>query len=178
MTKRNKPGAALPLLLLALSTFTAPALHPRPADAQTPPRNGRALQVAPEAKKAIDGLKSPFCPGEMLEVCPSSGGAMLRDSIERMAERGLKADSIISIVVAEYGEQLRASPRASGAGLWAWLLPPAVLLAGFVVVGVVLGNRRRAGEIPPVAPEDVDPVTAARLQAAIREVDRAEEPDF
>lgn len=168
-----------PLLILAAVIIPAMSLAPAPAAAQTPPRSGATLRVNPEAKKAIDMLKSPFCPGEMLAVCPSEGGAMLRDSIQRMAERGLKADSIISIVLAEYGSGLRAQPLASGTGLWAWVLPPFALLVGFVVVGVVLANRRRRAEEAPIAePEEVDPATEARLRTALKELDEAEEPDF
>jgi cytochrome c-type biogenesis protein CcmH/NrfF len=164
------------LLLAALATA---ASLPASALAQEPPRSGATLRVAPEARKAIDMLRSPFCPGEMLAVCPSEGGAMLRDSIQRMAEAGLKADSIVSIVLARFGPEYRAQPLASGTGLWAWVLPPAALLLGFGVVGVVLAHRRRTMEgVPVTVPEDLDPATEARLKAAMKEMDEAEEPDF
>jgi cytochrome c-type biogenesis protein CcmH/NrfF len=178
MTRRSRASFST-LLLATLAALAVGASTPAPTLAQEPPRSGKTLRVAPEAQKAIDMLKSPFCPGEMLAVCPSEGGAMLRDSIQRMAERGLKADSIISIVLGEYGPDLRAQPLASGTGLWAWVLPPAVLLLGFGVVGVVLANRRRTMEgVPVMVPEDVDPDTEARLKAAMKEMDEAEEPDF
>ena len=103
---------------------------------------------------------------------------MLRDSIQRMAERGLTADSIVEIVVREYGEQYRAQPKVSGMGLWAWVFPPVVLLGGLGIVGVVLAHRRRglqeaAATVEPVAPED-----EAKLRAAMKELDEAEEPVF
>ncbi len=172
--------ASLPTLLLASAAVLAISVTlPVFASAQTPPRSGATLEVAPEARKAIDKLKSPFCPGDMLAVCPSEGGAMLRDSIQRMAERGLKADSIISIVLSEYGEQYRAQPLASGTGLWAWVLPPLALLVGFAVVGGVLAHRRTTTDDVPVAVlDDIDPETEAKLQAAIKEMDEAQEPDF
>lgn len=178
MTRPSR--ASLSTLFLASATALAiVASIPAPALAQTPPRSGATFRVAPEAKKAIDQLKSPFCPGDMLEVCPSSGGAMLRDSIQRMAERGLKADSIVSIVLAEYGEQYRAQPLASGTGLWAWALPPLALLVGFGIVGVVLAHRRKTMEgVPVMEPEELDPETEAKLAAAMKAMDEAEEPDF
>ncbi|MCG6954439.1 MAG: cytochrome c-type biogenesis protein CcmH [Gemmatimonadetes bacterium] len=177
MTKRRiAPVLVLALSLIASLGFLAVAAPF--AAAQTPPPTGETLRVHPEAKKAIDRIKSPYCPGEMLEVCPSSGGAMLRDSIQRMAERGLTADSIVEIVVREYGEQYRAQPKVSGMGLWAWVFPPVVLLGGLGIVGVVLAHRRRglqeaAATVEPVAPED-----EAKLRAAMKELDEAEEPVF
>ncbi len=121
------------LLLMALAA---------PAAAQNPPRTGETFRVHPEAKAAIDQIRSPYCPGLMLEVCTSSGGAMLRDSIERMAERGMKADSIVDIIIGEYGEQWRAKPKRSGSGLLAWLIPPAALMIGGGVVAVVWTLKR------------------------------------
>jgi cytochrome c-type biogenesis protein CcmH/NrfF len=177
MTRRR----IAPELVLALSLITCLGLLPvaAPAAAQTPPPTGETLRVHPEAKKAIDRIKSPYCPGEMLEVCPSSGGAMLRDSIQRMAEAGLSADSIVEIVVGEYGEQYRAQPKVSGTGLWAWVFPPVVLLGGLGIVGVVLAHRRRG--LQDAAPDSVEPVAPedeAKLREAMKELDEAEEPVF
>lgn len=168
-----------PSMVLALSLIASLSLlTPFRGAAQTPPPSGETLRVNPEAKKAIDRIKSPYCPGEMLEVCPSAGGAMLRDSIQRMAEAGLSADSIVEIVVREYGEEFRAQPRMSGTGLWAWALPPVALLAGIGVVGVVLARRRRAPEEEPGVAEPVDPEVEAKLREALKELDEAEEPVF
>lgn len=134
--------------------------------------------VHPEAREAIDGLWSPYCPGLMLEVCTSQGGAAMRDSIQIMAENGLSGDSIIEYWVAEFGEKYRAEPRFSGAGIWAWLLPPLVGLAGLGLALSVLARRRRAapgGPAPVDAPTDEQ---QARLADALARLDREEAPDF
>jgi cytochrome c-type biogenesis protein CcmH/NrfF len=166
--------------LAALFLALIPALMSAPAAAQKPPASGEAMQVLPAAKAAIDRIKSPYCPGQMLETCPSSGGAMLRDSIQRMAEAGLSADSIVEVIIGEYGDQWRAQPLASGTGLWAWLLPPGALLVGLGVVGVVLVRRRRLDPVASVAADapDADPEVEARLREALKELDEAEEPVF
>ncbi len=134
-------------------------------------------RLHPEARAAIDALWSPYCPGMMLEVCPSPSGAMLRDSIARMAGAGLEADSIIELVLADYGEEYRAAPRMSGTGgRRAWLIPPAALLAGLAVVGIVLARRRRLrveATLPPPSPDE-----SGRLAAAMAALDDAEAPDF
>jgi cytochrome c-type biogenesis protein CcmH/NrfF len=148
-----------------------------PAVAQLPPRSGETLVVHPEAKAAINGIKSPYCPGQMLEVCTSAGGAMLRDTIQVMAESGLSSDSIIELVLAQYGERWRAEPKSSGTGMWAWLLPPAGLAGGLTIVGVILAHRRREEEVvnPKRAPTEED---EARIREALKVLDEEEEPAF
>lgn len=144
---------------------------------QKPPQSGEALQIHPEAKAAIDRIKSPYCPGLMLEVCTSSGGAMLRDSIQRMAVAGLRSDSIVELVLAEYGEEWRAEPLKSGTGLWAWLLPPMALLIGLGGVGLFLVSRkspRRTAGVSREVGEDEE----RRLREALRELEKEEEPVF
>lgn len=167
----------LALLVLALSAA--------PIAAQTPPASGEAMSIHPEAKAAIDGLWSPYCPGMMLAVCTSPGGAMLRDSAQSWAVQGLSHDAIIERVLAEYGEKYRAEPRAAGTGLLAWAIPPVILLVGLGVVGVVLARRRRdamlagGGSAGAAAMDrELPPLDEAKLRAALRELDEEEEPVF
>lgn len=148
-----------------------------PAAAQKPPASGEAMAIHPEAKAAIDRIKSPYCPGMMLEVCTSSGGAMLRDSAQSWAQQGLPADSIVERIVAAYGEEYRAVPRRSGAGLFAWVFPPAALALGLGGVAIVLARRKRvAVDAPP--PEPIAPQDEERLREAIRDLEEQEEPVF
>lgn len=174
MTRRT--FAPNPALILA--TALSLALVATPAAAQKPPASGETMQVNPEAKKAIDQIRSPYCPGMMLEVCTSAGGAMLRDSIQRMAQRGLSADSMVEIIIGEYGEEWRAEPKRSGAGLLAWILPPGALLLGLGAVGIVLARRRRTGSETPAEDLEVRPEDEEKLRAAIREMEEEEEPAF
>ncbi len=162
------------LLLLLLSLGSA--LPPGSASAQVAGEREGPTTVHPEARDAIDGLWSPYCPGLMLEVCPSPGAAELRDSIQERAERGVEADSIIEGVLRAYGERWRAEPRTRGVGLLAWLLPPAALLSGLALVAWVLARRRREDAAPP--PADASPEEEERLRTALRELDDAERPDF
>lgn len=167
-----------PIPALVLGATLALAMSATPAAAQKPPASGETMQVHPEAKKAIDRIRSPYCPGMMLEVCTSAGGAMLRDSIQRMAVRGLSADSMVEIIIGEYGEEWRAEPRRSGAGLVAWILPPGALLLGLGAVAVVLARRRREAKEETPDEVAVKPEDEAKLRAAIRELEEEEEPAF
>jgi cytochrome c-type biogenesis protein CcmH/NrfF len=163
------------LVVLALALSVAPAA------AQTPPASGEAMTVHPEAKAAIDGLWSPYCPGMMLATCTSPGGAMLRDSAQSWALQGLSRDSIIERVVAEYGDEYRAEPRAAGTGLLAWVIPPVLFLLGLGAVAAVLARRRRGAAAPTLPRAERTALPAqdeARLQAALKELDEAEEPVF
>ena len=147
-----------------------------PVLAQRPPRTGESIEILPEAKAAINGIKSPYCPGQMLETCPSPGAATIRDSIQLMATEGFSSEEIIEVVLANYGQQWRAEPLRTGLGLWAWILPPGVLLGGLGMVGIVLA-RRRSWQ-PSEVTERVDPVDEERLRDALRELDKEEEPAF
>lgn len=165
---RTVPFAGLAFALLASAAAGQEAPQGRAAP-ETP---------NPEAEEAISKLRSPFCPGLMLEVCPSPQAAVLRDSIQTLARNGMDADSIVEWMLSEYGEEWRAVPRAEGRGLWAWIMPPAVLILGLVAVGLALRKlkaRARARDNAP--PQAISPEEEARLQAALREMEEAESED-
>ena len=123
-----------------------------------------------EADKAISELRSPYCPGFMLEVCPSPQAQALRDSIYDLAAQGATSDEIVEWMIGNHGEEWRGLPRRSGAGLLAWVIPPLALLLG---VGAIIGwyhsTRRKEGEIaepeaPPMSDEE-----RQKLSLALRE---------
>lgn len=153
-----------------------------PALQQLPQRDSAAADTAgsrdgpvplhPEAEEAIGRLRSPWCPGFMLEVCPSPDAAAFRDSLRMLANQGVEADSLVEWTLARYGEEWRALPQARGTGLLAWIIPPAVLVLGAGIVIVVLRRLRktsegyRPGEAPELSDEEEE-----RLQEALRELD-------
>ena len=76
------------------------------------------LEPHPAADEAIARLKSPYCPGLMLEVCTSYTGALLRDSIQAMAREGWTTDELVDWVVANHGEQYLAYQMCPGQDCW------------------------------------------------------------
>ena len=156
------------LLLLAVAAAALGAAAPVSAQDRTP-----ATEAV--AQEAISQIRSPYCPGLMLEVCPSQQAEFLRDSIHTMAAEGQSARQIVETVLAVHGEQYRGLPKKSGVGLWAWVMPPIVLLGGLVLVAMRIRalRRRRAGvPEPEVAP--ISEIDRARLDAALRGYDREE----
>jgi len=158
--------ARLLLALVAAAGLGAAA----PVWAQT-----RTAATEAVAMEAIGQIRSPYCPGLMLEVCPSQQAEFLRDSIRTLAAEGVPAQAIVERVIAAHGEQFRALPKRSGAGMWAWVMPPLVLLVGLALVAWRIARLRRvrAGVVEP----DAAPLSdeeRGRLEAALRGFDREE----
>lgn len=171
-------GRRAPLLLGLLALLVAGPLVGQ-AQNEVPPEGDGPYARHPEAAKAIDRLKSPYCPGLMLEVCPSPGGMALRDSLETLADQGMNADQIVEWVIDRHGEKWRAMPKRQGAGLLAWLMPPFAVAAGIVLLLVALRRmRRQREEHPQPAPGEVSTEDEARLQEAMKELEEEEEVPF
>lgn len=141
-----------------------------PASAQV-----TAAEAQRTADAAIARLRSPYCPGLMLEVCPSSPAEMLRDSIRAAAAQGQSASAIVEDVLARHGEEWRAVPRRSGAGLLAWLIMPLALVVGGLVLWKRVSVMRRQGPALAAAGAPMSDEERMRLNAALREFEHAEE---
>ena len=146
------------LLALALLQAPDPAHGPPPTDAV--------------AQGAIAELRSPYCPGLMLEVCPSPQAELLRDSIRELAATGRTKQELVEWTLARHGEEWRAIPRRSGVGLWAWLIPP-VLLVGAGGWLARRGWRLRAAHASEAPPAPLTAADQVRLDAALREWEQA-----
>ena len=121
------------------------------------------------ARRAIGQLRSPYCPGFMLETCTSSQAAALRDSIYDLAAQGMPAADIVEWMLSRHGEEWRALPRRSGAGAWAWIIPPLAFLAGLAIaIGWLRSNRQTEAE-GAFTPTGVNAEDREKLAAAIRE---------
>ena len=127
------------------------------------------------ADAAIARIRSPYCPGLMLEVCPSSQAEALRDSIRVAAAQGQSAERIVEDVLARHGEEWRAVPRRSGAGLLAWLILPLALVVGGLVLWGRIKVMRTQGPARAAAAGPMSDEERARLDAALREFEHAED---
>lgn len=127
------------------------------------------------ADAAISRIRSPYCPGLMLEVCPSAPAEALRDSIRVMAAQGQSASAIVEDVLARHGEEWRAVPRRSGAGLLAWLILPLALVVGGLVLWGRIKVMRSQGPAPAPADATMSAEERTKLAAALREFEAAED---
>jgi cytochrome c-type biogenesis protein CcmH/NrfF len=144
----------------------------------------------PEARAAISRLLSPYCPGLMLDQCPSDAARILRDSIHGLALQGWNSDAIEAWMLSNHGEAYRAVPKRSGAGLLAWLLPPIALLLGLGGLGVALRRfvRKDAPSVAGAAAPDASTASStpdlpsgdqeARLREAIQDLEFSEDPVY
>lgn len=136
------------------------------------------VQAHPNGDAAIGRLKSPFCPGLMLEVCPSPQAKLLRDTIQIMADAGASADSLVNWMLANYGEEYRAVPQARGNGLWAWIMPPLMILTGLLAVVATLRHFRSRREVEKAVDVSLSEEDESVLAEALEELKAAEEVPF
>jgi cytochrome c-type biogenesis protein CcmH len=146
--------------------------------AQQAPRLDEPVQPHPEGDAAIARLKSPFCPGMMLEVCPSPQAKLLRDSIQALAWNGAPADSLVEWMLANHGEEYRAVPLVAGTGLWAWIMPPLALLGGLIVVAMALHHFRTRKEGQEEKAVQISSEDESVLEEALKELKDSEEVPF
>ena len=165
--------------ILGCLAAVATAAHIQPLIAQSQDDALRGpIEPHPAADEAIARLKSPYCPGLMLEVCTSWAGALLRDSIQAKAREGWTTDELVDWVIANHGEGYLAYPPVAGTGLLAWLVPPAAIVLGILVVVVALRYMRRGAPVEETVNTELSAEEEDRLREALREMDSAEEPVF
>jgi len=145
-------------MFLVVATMVVQSALPQ---GQVQPRFSPAIER--EASKIFNSTMSPFCPGLLIANCPSPGAAELKDQVRGALAAGMTPDSVRAELLAAYGDEIRATPAASGIGLVAWVVPGlGLLVAG---VGVVWWLRRAGREVaqaPAAVP--LDPKAEERLE--------------
>jgi cytochrome c-type biogenesis protein CcmH len=99
--------------------------------------------AVPKLKQVQERVMSPFCPGLLLEQCPSIQAVELRDRIQEKIDAGWNNRQIDRWLVGSYGEAVLAKPRGSSS----WLPPALAVIAGGMVVAAALA--RRAPDLSP-----------------------------
>lgn len=72
------------------------------------------------------------------------GHAQMEKEIRQYVENGKTRQEIMDIYVAQYGERILASPKASGFNLMAWFAPILIALAGIAVFANYLRAPKKA----------------------------------
>jgi cytochrome c-type biogenesis protein CcmH len=154
-------------MLTALLLAGAAAFLPQ-GEGEVAPRFPAEIETA--AARIFAETMSPFCPGLTIANCPSPNAKVLRETIREQLAAGMTPDSVEALFYAEYGEEYRGTPPASGFGLLAWLVPGVGLLAGAVALTWWLRRRGRPQEATAAGTPGLDPDAEARLERELAEL--------
>jgi cytochrome c-type biogenesis protein CcmH/NrfF len=158
--------------------------EPRPGALKASPSSETALQpsVMEVARQIV--CQCPDCGKQTVDQCAPgcSEGQRHRKTIEEQIAQGKTAAQVINYFGDTQGEQMLATPRATGFGLAAYVLPALFVLLSLVPLGLVLRSRRRKEEIVAHGTGSVDSATETtgaskpgaddpRVAAALRDYD-------
>jgi cytochrome c-type biogenesis protein CcmH len=132
-------------LYTLIFTFLLGALLTGVAFAQdsTPPTDDEVNAVAHK-------LYCPVCESTPLDVCPTEACHDWRELIRTMLAEGKTEDEILKHFVDQYGAKVLAEPPKEGFYWLIYLLPPAVILAGAVVLFRSLKEWTKPKAVAPV----------------------------
>jgi cytochrome c-type biogenesis protein CcmH len=112
--------------------------------------------ASPVPKTTVTAIEAevmcPIC-GTLLELAESPQAKREKVYVARLVAEGKSKAEIKDALVAQYGPEVLALPKASGFDLSAYLVPVLVLLVAIVVVTLSVARWRKAGG-PPSAPGD------------------------
>ena len=137
---------------------------------------GACSRASPEswAYELTHQLMSPFCPGRTLPDCPSPQAAQLQQWIREQERIGRSRNDVETELVTQFGDVILQSPRASGFGLAAYVIPVVLILSGGSLLVYFLRRETRAPKpaSPPAAGlRPVDPELERLLDAELRASD-------
>ena len=130
-----------------------------------------ALLVFPAVAEACNGWSEPdmetqlMCPTchQVLAYSQSTIATNIRAHLRQWCGAGWTSGQVKDRLIAQFGQEILASPPKHGFDLLAWVIPGAALLAG-AIVAAVLATRWRGRRGPP-PPPPVDPSFSARIDA-------------
>jgi cytochrome c-type biogenesis protein CcmH len=130
-----------------------------------------ALAASPPPRASLTDIENDvmctLC-HESLAVANSPQADSERTYIRGLIAKGETKQQIEQNLVSQYGEAVLGKPPASGFNLTVYVLPPAILAAGILILAITLPRWRRrtraaASRSPGPAPA-VDPAESARLE--------------
>lgn len=147
-------------ILSLLVALVGPAVAADPSERLADP----ALEL--RARAISEELRCLVCQNQSIDASDAQLAKDLRVIVRERIAAGDSDDAVREFLVARYGEFVLLRPRAHGAGLLLWGLPPILLLlAG---AGLFLAFRRRSA-VP--GPESLSAEEEAALKALSQERD-------
>jgi cytochrome c-type biogenesis protein CcmH len=131
-----------------------------------------AVLAFPAAAQACNGWSEPdmetqlMCPTchQVLAYSDSSIATNIRTHLHTWCAAGWTSGRVKDRLIAQFGNEILASPPKSGFDLLAWVIPGAAL-AGGIAVASALALRWRGRRGPPQPPPAIDAAIAARIDA-------------
>jgi cytochrome c-type biogenesis protein CcmH/NrfF len=155
--RRRLPRA--PALALAIVVLVGAVAAWQAHDASTRRVSAAGPGTAETEAQAIFGaVMSPYCPGLLLANCPSPYAEDLRNAVRAELRQGRTASEVEAGLYATFGDRVRASPPARGAGLVAWTFPAVALAATGAWLLTMVGRPRRDDHPaqPPPPADDLE----------------------
>jgi cytochrome c-type biogenesis protein CcmH len=169
------------LLVAGLPLFSQPVAHAQVGDGTVTPDGPAPLTVTTgpeqdrELEKRAQGLETqlicPICPGETLDQSFVQISQDMKRILREKLLEGQDEDQIKDFFVDRYGPSVLAAPPRSGFNLVTWVVPPAAVALGIILLAFVMRGMRR-GDADPVAAGVGGPVTEGDLSDYLAEVDR------
>jgi cytochrome c-type biogenesis protein CcmH/NrfF len=131
------------------------------------------LLAFPAAAQACNGWTEPdmetqlMCPTchQVLAYSQSAIADEIRRHLYTWCSAGVTPTQVKSRLIAQFGNEILASPPKSGFDLLAWLIPGAVLLGGGGAAGLLALRWSRGRGGPPGPAPPVDAAIAARIDS-------------
>jgi cytochrome c-type biogenesis protein CcmH len=157
---------------IAVLLLIAPAAAAQENDA-SPGLPAPEGDAAPQTSLADieDEVMCPIC-GTTLQLSQSPQAERERAFIQRMIDQGATKDEVKDALVAEYGDEVLATPETKGFDLAAWLVPAGAILVA--AIAIVLGLRRWRRDRTALGEEEsvqVDQADRKRLDEDIARYD-------
>jgi cytochrome c-type biogenesis protein CcmH len=126
-----------------------------------------AAKVNPQELLNLESQYECISCHEPLDQVNSPQAISEKQELARLLGQGLSLSKVRSAMIAQYGVAVLTKPPAHGLNLTVYILPPAVLVAGLLLLAYMLPKwraraRRNAGKAPPKA-ADLPPEDASRL---------------
>jgi cytochrome c-type biogenesis protein CcmH len=109
-----------------------------------------------------DEVMCPIC-GTTLELSDSPQAERERELIRSLIAQDMSKDEIKDSLVAEYGEDVLATPDSEGFDLTAWVIPALGIGLGVAGVGLAIARLARRRDEDSNGGPAIDPGEAARL---------------
>ncbi len=125
-TKFTQHATRITFLALFLATLIFTFFTPASAQDRTPTDD--------EVNAIAHKLYCPVCESTPLDVCPTDACKDWREQIRTMLADGKSEEEILQYFEAQYGARVLAEPPKKGFYWLVYLLPPAIILAGAVIL--------------------------------------------